>query len=190
MRDSGSESDAPNRLIAVLTIVSSAVGGGVAIAAMAVLSSQVDYPLMIVPFATSIVLVMGSPDVAPAKPRALIGGHLLASVIGLLIGYVAGPSIWAAAIAVGLSIAAMLATRTFHPPAGINPLIIVIYQLPWTFLIAPVAIGLLLLAVFASAWNTFLRPGGRQRAASAAFAAVSRLRVRAGSRRRDAARRP
>jgi hypothetical protein len=36
-----------------------------------------DYPLAVIPFATSIVLVIGSPDAEPAQPRALIGLAML-----------------------------------------------------------------------------------------------------------------
>ena len=51
---------------------------------------------------------------------------------------------WAAAAAFGLSILAMYLTGTFHPPAGINPLLAVSGNLPWTFLFAPVLAGALL----------------------------------------------
>jgi CBS-domain-containing membrane protein len=49
-----------------------------------------------------------------------------------------GPHVWAAAAAVGLSILAMTVTGTFHPPAGINPLLVISNNLSWTFLFAPV----------------------------------------------------
>ena len=52
-----------------------------------------------------------------------------------------GPHAWAAAAAVGLSILAMYVTGTFHPPAGINPLLVVSGNLPWTFLFVPVLAG-------------------------------------------------
>ena len=52
-----------------------------------------------------------------------------------------GPQAWAAAVAVGLAILAMYVTGTFHPPAGINPLLVVSGNLPWTFLLAPVLAG-------------------------------------------------
>jgi CBS-domain-containing membrane protein len=39
---------------------------------------------MAIRFATSIVLVMGSPEAEPAQPRALAGGHLIATLVGLL----------------------------------------------------------------------------------------------------------
>ena len=69
------------------------------------------------PFATSIVLVMGTPEAAPATPRALIGGHLV-SILGLLVVALTVPSPWAAALAVGLAMAPMHATRSIRPPAS------------------------------------------------------------------------
>src|SRR5271155_1566855 len=97
-----------------IAVLASAAGGAVAIAAMEFLAERTSVPLAFIPFATSIVLVMGSPDAKPAQPRALIGGHLLSAVIGLLMVTLAGPQPWAAAVAVGIAMAAMLATDTFH----------------------------------------------------------------------------
>ena len=68
-----------------IAVLASAAGGAVAIAAMEFLAERTSLPLAFIPFATSIVLVMGSPDAKPAQPRALVGGHLLSAVIGLLI---------------------------------------------------------------------------------------------------------
>jgi CBS-domain-containing membrane protein len=50
------------------------------------------FPLAVIPFATSIVLVIGSPDVEPAQPRALIGGHVVSTLTGLLVLKLTGPS--------------------------------------------------------------------------------------------------
>src|ERR1700730_11631858 len=60
--------------------------------------------LAIIPFATSIALVIGSPDAEPAQPRALIGGHWWRRWSGLRMVKLTGPSAWAAAVAVGLAI--------------------------------------------------------------------------------------
>jgi len=129
------------------------VGAAIAIGAMEWFSLESHYPLVIIPFATSIVLVIGSPQVEPAQPRALIGGHLVATLVGLIVVKTAGPGPWTAAFAVGLAIATMHLTRTFHLPAGIDPLIVVFNDLSWSFLVAPVAAGACLLAVFAFAWH-------------------------------------
>ena len=138
-------------------VVAGAAGGAVAIGVMHALSDQASFPLMFVPFATSIVLVMGTPDAQPAQPRALVGGHLISAAVGLLTLSITGPSPWMAALAVGLAMVAMHATRTFHPPAGIDPLIVVAQDMPWSFLIAPVAVGALLLSCFAWVWHNLVR---------------------------------
>jgi CBS-domain-containing membrane protein len=138
-------------------MLAGAVGGAAAIGLMEAFSTRAAIPLMAIPFATSIVLVMGSPEVDAAQPRALIGGHIVSAIVGLLVVNIAGPEPWAAAVAVGLAIAAMHFTRTFHPPAGIDPLLVVVNNMPWTFLVVPVAVGVVLLAVFAFIWHLVVR---------------------------------
>jgi CBS-domain-containing membrane protein len=140
-------------------IVAGAAGGAIAIALMEILSEHAAFPLLFVPFATSIVLVMGSPDIEAAQPRALVGGHLVASLVGLMVVKVTGPGPWVAALAVGLAMLAMHLTRTFHPPAGIDPLVIVVNDMSWSFLLAPVAIGAFLLAALAFVWHRLCRRG-------------------------------
>jgi CBS-domain-containing membrane protein len=52
---------------------------------------------------------------------------------------------------------AMHLTRSFHPPAGIDPLVIVVNDMSWSFLLAPVAVGACLLAAFAVVWHKLCR---------------------------------
>src|SRR6266481_3587041 len=133
------------------------VGVAIAIGIMEWLSLASHFPLAIIPFATSIALVIGSPDAEPAQPRALVGGHVVATLVGLAMVKLTGPGAWAAAAAVGLAILAMYLTGTFHPPAGIDPLLVVSNSLPWSFLLAPVLAGALLLTAFAYLWHRWLR---------------------------------
>jgi CBS-domain-containing membrane protein len=147
----------------LLAVVAGAIGGAVAIGGMEMLSTATAFPLAAIPFATSIVLVLGTPDAAPAQPRALVGGHLVSTLVGLAVVSLCGPAPWAAAVAVGLAMVAMHLTGTFHPPAGIDPLVVVVNNMPWSFLVAPVAVGALLLAAFAYMWHNMVarRPGKR-----------------------------
>lgn len=142
-----------------LKYVIGAAGGAVAVAIMEMVSTRNAFPLFAVPFATSIVLVMGTPDAIPAQPRSLIGGHLVATLVGLIALKLAGPSPFVAAAAVGLAMAAMHLTRTFHPPAGIDPLIVVLNDMSWSFLLAPVGAGAVLLTTFAFFWHNAFRRG-------------------------------
>ena len=78
------------------------------------------------------------------QPRALAGS----SFVGYgrnLDGH--GPQPRAAAIAVGIAILAMHMTDGFHPPAEINPLLIVLYDRSWSFLVVPVGAGLIMLGL-------------------------------------------
>jgi len=142
-----------------LKLVIAATGGGIAVAIMELLSARSSFPLFVVPFASSIVLVMGAPETAPAQPRALVGGHLLSTLAGLIALTLFGPEPWAAALAVGLAMAAMHVTRTFHPPAGVDPVIVVVYGMPWSFLVAPVGVGAVLLTAFAFVWHNGFQRG-------------------------------
>ena len=136
--------------------VEGAAGCAAAIALMEWMSARAAYPVIFVPFATSIVLVMGLPGAEPAQPRALVGGHLISTLVGLMVVHITGPSPWAAAFAVGLAMTAMHLTRTFHPPAGIDPLVVVINDMSWSFLIVPVGVGACLLALFAFGWHNLI----------------------------------
>lgn len=152
LKNTGDDRRETIRRKAVRSLVCGA-GCGFAILAMELMTPLTAYPLAAIPFATSIVLVISQPDAKPAQPRALIGGHLVSAVAGLLVSMLAGPSIIAAALAVGLAVLAMVLTDTLHPPAGINPLLIVLGSLPLPFLIVPVLAGACLLAAFAWLWH-------------------------------------
>jgi len=145
------------------TLIAGAIAGlgaAIAIGVMEWFSLASRFPLAVIPFATSIVLVIGSPDAEPAQPRALIGGHLISTLVGLVVLKLTGPNAWAAAAGVGLAVLAMYLTGTFHPPAGINPLLVISNNLPWTFLFAPVFLGALMLTAFALAWHRWGRRTG------------------------------
>jgi CBS-domain-containing membrane protein len=51
-----------------------------------------------------------------------------------------------------VAILAVVVTGTFHPPAGINPLLAVSNNLAWSFLLVLVLAGALRLTLFAYVW--------------------------------------
>lgn len=140
-------------------LIARSVGSGVAIAGMGAFAMRTGFPMMFVPFATSIVLVMGMPEAEPAQPRALVGGHVVSTLVGLAVLHLLGAGLWADAVGVALATAAMHITRTFHPPAGIDPLVVVTGHAAMSFLLVPVVAGALLLAAFAFIWHRLFRSG-------------------------------
>jgi CBS-domain-containing membrane protein len=103
----------------ILKVAAGAAGGAAAIALMEVLAERTTVPLLFVPFATSIVLVMGSPEAEPAQPRALVGGHLVSAAVGLLLLQVTGPGPCAAAAqSASRSLPCMQPARFTRPPVS------------------------------------------------------------------------
>ena len=130
-----------------------AVGGALGIAVMVTLADATGHPLMMVPFATSIVLVMGAPESPPARTRAVIGGHLISASVGVVCTALLGDGVWASALGVGIAIGLMQAADAFHPPAGISPLIITTAHATPLFVISPAGAGAVILVAFALAYH-------------------------------------
>lgn len=133
------------------------LGGVLAIAAVACLTDAMSAMLVLGSFGASCVLVFGYPDVPFSQPRNVVVGHVLSSAIGLLALQLFGPSWWAMAIAVGTAIAMMMVTRTVHPPAGSNPVIVFLAQPSWNFLLFPTLAGALVIVIVALLYNNATR---------------------------------
>jgi CBS-domain-containing membrane protein len=129
-----------------------ALGAGLAIAIMEALARAGHQPLAQVPFVTSIVMTFAAPDSEPARPYAVVAGHLLSSLAGVIALWCLGAGETAAAVAVGLAVLFMLAARALHPPAGIDGFLIAWLGLKLSWIADPVLIGALLLAGFSRLW--------------------------------------
>jgi CBS-domain-containing membrane protein len=129
------------------------LGGFCAIGLIAGLSSALETPLILGSFGASCVLVFGFPKVPFSQPRNVILGHFISSLIGLVFFSMFGAQWWSTALAIAFTIPAMLLTRTVHPPAGSNPVIVMLTQPSWAFLFTPTLIGALLLVFVAIIFN-------------------------------------
>lgn len=133
------------------------LGGCVAIAAVATLADALSAVLILGSFGASCVLIFGYPDVPFSQPRNVIIGHVLSSLVGVAFLKAFGPTWWALALAAGTAIALMMLTRTVHPPAGSNPVIVFLSQPGWSFVIFPTLAGALVLVLVALIYNNATR---------------------------------
>ena len=133
------------------------VGGFLAIAVIALLAQSLHVALVLGSFGASCVLVFGYPDVPFSQPRNVIVGHVLSTVIGLAFVHFCGPHWWSVALAVGSAIAAMMITRTVHPPAGSNPVIVFLMQPAWDFALFPTLSGAVILVLVALFYHNLTR---------------------------------
>ncbi|QLC72430.1 HPP family protein [Pseudomonas sp. LPB0260] len=146
---------APARQIALAWL-----GGALAIACVANVAELLSLGLLLGSFGASCVLVFGYPELPFSQPRNVLVGHLLSSLTGLLFLHLLGPQWWSLSLAVGSAIALMMLTRSVHPPAGSNPVIIFLALPGWDFLLFPTLFGGLLLIAVALLYNNATR-GGR-----------------------------
>jgi len=122
-----------------------------------------DLTLLIGSFGASAVLVYSAIKSPLAQPRNLVGGHIIAGIIGVACYKAFGATPWmAGALAASLAIVAMLLTKTLHPPAGATALIAVIggdkiHNLGFLYAFVPAGLGALVLLTVALLVNNLSR---------------------------------
>ncbi len=130
------------------------LGGMLVITVLAALSQQDGLGLwLMAPFGATMVIVFALPASPLAQPRNIVGGHLLAALVGLIVVSLFGVHSWSLGLAVGLAISLMMLTNTLHPPAGANPLLIMLAGKSWGFLLSPILPGTLLIVLLATLYH-------------------------------------
>jgi CBS-domain-containing membrane protein len=140
------------------------LGAFIAIAAVALLSNQLSYLLILGSFGASCVILFAYPDVPFAQPRNVIFGHFLSALVGLIFISFFGVAWWSLAAAVATAVAVMMLTRTVHPPAGSNPIIIWLMaashaDITWEFLLFPTLVGAIVITIVSLIFNNLTREG-------------------------------
>ncbi|WP_425469498.1 HPP family protein [Paraburkholderia azotifigens] len=102
-------------------------------------------PMLVAPMGASAVLLFGVPASPLAQPWSIIGGNLVSATVGVACATLIADPVAAAALAVGVAIAAMFAFRCVHPPSGAVALTAVlggpaIHALGFRFVLEPILI--------------------------------------------------
>lgn len=120
-------------------------------------AALIDISMLMAPFGATAVLVFGISGSPLAQPKNVILGHLITSFIGVFFFQFIDVSPLSLAIATGLGVSVMLLSRTTHPPAGANPLLIMLSGQDWIFLITPVLIGTITMVFVGKVMQIFQR---------------------------------
>ena len=129
-------------------------GGFLCISLLSFLNSFSEvYIWLIPPFGASIVLIMSIHDSPLAQPKNIFFGHLLSALSGLIVLKIFGDNIFCLGLGVGLAIFVMMITKTIHPPAGGNPLIVILTGKSLLFIFTPIVVGSILMIIFAVIFN-------------------------------------
>ena len=127
------------------------------IGVLAIGSFNLGVLLLLGSFGSSAVMVFTFPEIHFSQPRSVIGGHFICTAVGLAALAVFGPVWWSLALAAAVSVALMMLTRTMHPPAGSNPVIVFLVAPKWSFLLFPTLFGALTMVVVALLYHRATR---------------------------------
>ena len=136
----------------------SVVGASIAIAIALWFVADGHSPFLLASLGGSMLFLFALTESEAAQPRALFGGHLGGALIGILAFRFFGDALWVMVFAVVLTMVFMVLTRTIHPPAGANPLLMVHNHAGIGILIKPVLLGVGLIFITAIIWSR-IRPG-------------------------------
>jgi CBS-domain-containing membrane protein len=108
-------------------------------------------------FGSSMVLLYGYPESPFAQPKNVFFGHLVTAVVGLVVLYfIPLPLFMTIPLAVGLGVGLMILFNVTHPPAGGNPIIVIIGSVSFDYLFSPVITGTIIIIIFAIIINRFI----------------------------------
>ena len=142
----------------IINALLSALGALIFISFLAFLDRSFEGMIWLIPpFGASMVLVMAVHQSPLAKPKNILLGHILSALSGVIILYLIGDNFLALGIAVALAVFVMIVTDTIHPPAGANPIIVILTGQGISFVLFPVAVGAFMLVVFAYLYNKLLK---------------------------------
>ena len=142
----------------IINALLSALGALIFISFLAFLDRSFEGMIWLIPpFGASMVLVMAVHESPLAIPKNILLGHILSALSGVIILYLIGDNFLALGIAVALAVFVMIVTDTIHPPAGANPIIVILTGQGISFVLFPVAVGAFMLVVFAYFYNKLLK---------------------------------
>ena len=112
---------------------------------------------LIASFGSTMVLLFGYPESPFAQPKNIFFGHLITSLVGIFILYFVKLPIYVTLpIAVGLGVFLMILFNVTHPPAGGNPIIVIMGSVSIDYLLFPIILGTIIVLIFGVILNRLI----------------------------------
>ena len=130
----------------------------ITIGALALLTYKTEFGIfLIASFGSSMVLLYGYPESPFSQPKNIFFGHLLTSLVGIFFLYsVPLPIYFLIGLSVGVGVFLMIFLKVPHPPAGGNPLIVIIGSFSIDYIINPIIIGSIIILTFGIVLNRLI----------------------------------
>ena len=108
-------------------------------------------------FGSSMVLLYGFPESPFAQPKNIFFGHLLTALVGVIfVNFIQLPIFIIIPIAVGFGIFFMIILDVVHPPAGGNPIMVIIGSASFDYLFSPIITGTIIILLFGIILNKYI----------------------------------
>ncbi len=135
-----------------------ALFSAITISALTLLTYKTQYGIfLIASFGSSMVLLYGYPESPFAQPKNIFFGHLLTSIVGVLfVIFVPLPIYIMIPLAVGIGVGLMILFNVTHPPAGGNPIIVIMGSVSLDYLINPIISGSIIILTFGVILNRLI----------------------------------
>ena len=130
----------------------------ITIGVLTILTYKTEYGIfLLASFGSSMVLLYGYPESPFAQPKNVFFGHIITALVGLFfLNFVPLPIYIIIPLAVGFGVGLMIFLNVTHPPAGGNPIIVIIGSVSFDYLLSPVISGSIIIIVFAIIINRFI----------------------------------
>ena len=130
----------------------------ITIAALTLLTYKTQYGIfLIASFGSSMVLLYGYPENPFAQPKNILFGHVLTTICGMFFLYfVPLPIYITIPLAVGVGVGLMIILSVTHPPAGGNPIIVIMGSVSLDYLINPIISGTIIILIFGIILNRLI----------------------------------
>ena len=130
----------------------------VTILMLTILTHKTEYGVfLIASFGSTMVLLYGYPESPFAQPKNIFFGHVLTSTVGMFFLYLVPLPIYLVLpLAVGVGVGLMILLNVTHPPAGGNPIIVIMGSVSLDYLINPIILGSIIILVFGIIINRFV----------------------------------
>ena len=107
-------------------------------------------------FGATVFIVFVLYELETAQPKNIFFGHLISIIVGILFNETVGLSFYSLGLSVGVAVILMVYFKVMHPPAASNPLVALIMDLSFDYILFPVIVGTIIIILLSILINKII----------------------------------